>query len=199
MKKRMLAVMLPVAAFVALAGTGFGVWVFNTASSASQVASYNVTNAISVGAISITADDNSITLDQKNSDLQLKYSTKVTASEVVGGGRTGGTAYSDWANNSAATADIDVTYNFKVELNEKMSTYLNNATITSTASSYKAGDFVQKYTSVANNTVETETYTINFTWKAQPNTLAAYNKMLTDLKTGTITITAAVVTAALAA
>ena len=195
----MLAVMLPVAAFVALAGTGFGVWVFNTASTASQVASYNVTNAISVGAISITADDNSITLDQKNSDLQLKYSTKVTASEVVGGGRTGGTAYADWANNSAVTADINVTYNFKVELNDKMSKYLNDAAITSTASSYKAGNFVQKYTSVANDTTESETYTIDFTWKAQPTTLAEYNTMLTDLNTGTITVTAAVVTAALAA
>jgi len=213
MKKRMLAVMLPVAAFVALAGTGFGVWVFNTTTAASKDASYNVANAVSVGALTLAptnTGDDKIVLDGDTSkeDLTLSYNTTITASEVVGGGKTGGDTYSNWADNDASTTDIDVKYNFKVELKGGLNDYLTAAVACSTNKDFSANgtDYVKKYASVKASDKKTETYTITLAWKTtgsnvKPTTLDAYNTMLGAMKavdTG-IYITASVVSAALAA
>jgi hypothetical protein len=213
MKKRMLAVMLPVAAFVALAGTGFGVWVFNTTTAASKDASYNVANAVSVGALTLaptTTGDDKIVLDGDTSkeDLTLSYNTTITASEVVGGGKTGGDAYAAWGNNDASTNDIDVTYNFKVELKGGLNDYLTATVACTTNSNFATSgtNYVEKYAGLKASDVKTETYTITLAWKTtgsnvKPTTLDAYNTMLEAMEAeGTgIYITASVVDAALAA
>jgi hypothetical protein len=199
MKKRMLAVMLPVAAFVALAGTGFGVWVFNETSNVSTHAGYSVTNAYSVGAIILAkgtaAGDDTITLDQNNPDFQLKYVTTSGVTEALGGSSAAGESQGDWTANAASdTFKVKANYKFEVVLGGGLEKYIaiksidretNNAVTSGSA-------FDVTYASVTKNSVLTETYNIEFEWKPdmKPTTIAAYNTMVGDVDTGTITLTA---------
>ncbi len=206
MKKNLLAVVLPVAAFVALAGTGFGAWIFSTASSEADVNSYSVTNAYTVGAIDLAKTDDTIVLDQTNPDFAIAYKTDIKVEEAVGGthgSNDDASAYKDWVDNAAAKANITATYNFGVALGGNLETYLEVKSITRTTDNTvtNGADFTVDYANVGHNDVKTENYAIAFDWKtsAKPETMEAYKAMVTAVKTGTITLTAKLVKVAFTA
>ncbi len=195
----MLAVMLPVAAFVALAGTGFGVWVFNATSNSSTHAGYSVTNAYSVGSISLakgnTAGDDTITLDQNNPDFQLKYVTTSNVTEALGGSSAAGESQGAWEGNTTSdTFKVTANYKFEVVLGGGLDNYIAiksiNRETSNTVTSGTAFDVT--YSSVTKDSVLTETYDIEFDWKSgqKPATIGTYITMVNAVKTGTITLTA---------
>ena len=207
MKKRMLAVMLPVAAFVALAGTGFGVWVFNATSNYSTHAGYSVTNAYSVGSISLAkgtkAGDDTITLDQNNPDFQLKYVTTSNVTEALGGSSAAGESQGAWKDNTTSdTFKVTANYKFEVVLGGGLDNYIaiksiNRETINSNAV-ISGTAFDVTYSFVTKDSVLTETYDIEFEWNSDKNpaTIEAYTTMVGAVKTGTITLTATLNSAA---
>jgi len=196
----MLAVMLPVAAFVALAGTGFGVWVFNATSNGSTThAGYSVTNAYSVGSISLAkgtnAGDDTITLDQNNPDFQLKYVTTSKVTEALGGSSAAGESQGAWGvNTTSDTFKVKANYKFEVVLGGGLDNYIAIKSINrETSNAVTSGTaFDVTYSSVTKDSVLTETYDIEFDWKSdnKPATIDAYIKMVNAVKTGTITLTA---------
>ena len=197
----MLAVMLPVAAFVALAGTGFGVWVFNSTTEAKTSADFTVTNAYSVGAISITADDNSITLDQNNPDFQLKYVTTSNVTEALGGSSAAGESQGAWKDNTTSdTFKVKANYKFEVVLGGGLENYIAIKSINrETSNAVTSGTaFDVTYSSVTKDSDLTETYDIEFKWNSdkKPATIGAYTTMVDAVKTGTITLTATLNSAA---
>ena len=105
MKKRMLAVMLPVAAFVALAGTGFGVWVFQNANAVKASASYNVANAVALNGMTVKSTG-TVVLDQSAIINSVSLAVGVDYEEIKGNfGTADGNTYTYDSNDAANTAN----------------------------------------------------------------------------------------------
>ena len=199
MKKRMLAVMLPVAAFVALAGTGFGVWVFNTTTAASTSADFTVANAVSVDGLKLTAKDNKIVIDktgESDSDLALEYTLGATIDIEKGAVGTYTSAYAYTDNKTASS--LSVKYNFTVTLAGGMETYFDASVATPEGLTLEGGTYNVTYTA---DVVESKDFAITLAWKTdkEPATLAEYTTMNADLKDGGQINIAASVASALAA
>jgi len=200
MKKRMLAVMLPVAAFVALAGTGFGVWVFNNTTAASTSADFTVANAVSVDGLTLTAKDNKIVIDktgEPDCDLALEYTLGATID--IEKGAVGTYTAPDYAYTDNKTASsLSVKYNFTVTLTGGMETYFDVSVATPEGLTLEGGTYNVTYTA---NVVESKDFAITLAWKTgkEPTTLTEYTTMNADLKDGgKINIAASVASASAA-
>ena len=190
MKKRMLAVMLPVAAFVALAGTGFGVWVFNETTAANTSADFIVTNAVSVDAVKAVVSGE-LTLDQevvvgsanyeaiadKNNTVSLALSADYTGLTGVEGKYSTGTSTYSYTDVTAASA-IKFKYEVKTTIAGGLENYIKLATLT--------GDDKVEVASAANDAETAKTLAVKFAWieGKKPDTKQEYVDMVTDLKDG---------------
>jgi hypothetical protein len=199
MKKRMLAVMLPVAAFVALAGTGFGVWVFNSTTAASDSADFIVTNAVSVDSVKV-AVSGELTLDQEGSDAETILDTNNTISLALSADYTGLTGvegkYTDkytYTDVTAASA-IKFNYDVKTEIKGGLATYVKLATLT--------GDDKVEVASASTDEATAKTLAVKFAWVegAKPTTKDEYNTMVSAIKnSGEINFTVTLTDLAVAA
>ncbi len=195
MKKNLLAVVLPVAAFVALAGTGFGAWVFTTGAQSADVnANVLVTDAVTVGDIKAVAGG-VITLDQaENSFGNPTLNVKVDYTAIAGYANQeadGDLAIMDPADNTAVKFDLKYTVSYAGGVD----TYIKAT---------KIGD-----NNLAENTVTVsktnvtadldETLNVTFAWQNRPTDVAGYNAMITELKDAKITYTVEILNLALAA
>lgn len=74
MRKKFFSIIIPLTSFIALVGTGFGVWVFQTNTSTTKHANFEVTDAFSVSRLSIAMDptDDDIVLDESDTDMKVK-------------------------------------------------------------------------------------------------------------------------------
>jgi hypothetical protein len=198
MKKRMLAVMLPVAAFVALAGTGFGVWVFNSTTEAKTSADFTVTNAVSVDGLTLTGKDNTIVIDQgTDADLSLTYTLGATID--IEKGAVGTYTAPDYVYSDVKTASsLSVKYNFTVTLAGGMETYFTASVGTPSGMGHTGATYDVEYTA---DTSESKDFVITLAWVSEkkPDTLAEYKDMRDDLKDGGQINIAASVASALAA
>ena len=191
MKKRMLAVMLPVAAFVALAGTGFGVWVFNNTNAASAGANYTVTDAVAMDGLTLNLTDKSLTLDQNSSDdLQIAGTIGANIDIEAGGvGTATAATTNEWAG---ATVGETLRANYKVEVANGLSTYITVKDVTVGSVKQTTGfSFAQSWTEDTLN--DSKSITVNFAWtSSKPTTMKGYTDMITAIKGKAITVTVSV-------
>ena len=189
MKKRMLAVMLPVAAFVALAGTGFGVWVFNNTNSASASADYTVTDAVAMDGLTLDLTDKSLTLDQNAFDLQIAGTIGAKIDIAHGGVGTATAATTNTWEDSTKTATLTANYN--VAVTNGLSTYITVKNVkVGTAEAQTTGfKFSQSWTATTN---DSKALVINFDWASKPSTIDEYKAMVTAIQNKAITVTVSV-------
>ena len=196
MKKRMLAVMLPVAAFVALAGTGFGVWVFNETAVATANASYKIENAVSTG---MTAKaTGTVVLDQAAIRNGISIAVGVNYEEIKGNfGTANGETYSYGKNDLAASA-VKVEYNVAVALSADLAEYIKCDTIGGEAAgTTKTFDSI----TVSTTSDTDQDLAVVFSWAdgKKPETAVAYKTMNDKLADETIKFTVTATKVALAA
>jgi hypothetical protein len=200
MKKRMLAVMLPVAAFVALAGTGFGVWVFNTNSTATAYGDFEVTDAVSMDKMILDLTDKKITLDQDTTNNMSDFAiggkigvtTIDTSKGMVGSANASGTY--TYTGTGTDMSSLKANYNVTVTVGGGLATYIDVATIkVGTAEAVAAVSGAKKtfaQTFALTDTSDKKDLAITFKWNdgEKPQTMDAYKKMVTALADGTITV-----------
>jgi hypothetical protein len=191
MKKRMLAVMLPVAAFVALAGTGFGVWVFNTTTAASAGANYTVTDAVAMDGLTLNLSDKSLILDQGVSDLKIGGTIGAKIDIEHGGvGTATAATTNEWA---PATGDETLKANYKVAIENGLSAYIavKDVKVADAAAQETGFSFAQTWT--ADATDDSKALEINFEWTdAKPTTMKGYTDMIDAINNKAITVTVSV-------
>jgi hypothetical protein len=190
MKKRMLAVMLPVAAFVALAGTGFGVWVFNETTAASAGANYTVTDAVAMNGLTLELTDKDLVLDQNSSDLQIAGTIGAKIDMEHGGV---GTAQSELTNKwSDSTGSQTLTAKYNVAIDNGLSTYIavKDVKVADAVAQTTGFSFPQTWTADA---TDSKAIVVNFEWTAaKPGNMKAYTDMIAAIKTKAITVTVSV-------
>lgn len=212
MKKRMLAVMLPVAAFVALAGTGFGVWVFQTNASASASADYVVTDAVTIDAVSCTVTG-SLKLDQEKavgsdnyesiSDDNNSISLALSADYNGLAGQTGEATGNDYTY-TPGSAETKIKYNYHIvtSVTGSIATYVKASTVNGVAFSVDGNDIAMA--NVNTDLLTKKDVAVKFAWVStkKPTTMAEYKTMVDALAakdskiTFTITVTSLAAVAA---
>ena len=175
MKKRMLAVMLPVAAFVALAGTGFGVWVFQNANAVKASASYNVANAVALNGMTVKSTG-TVVLDQSAIINSVSLAVGVDYEEIKGNfGTADGNTYTYDSNDAANTA-IKVEYKVEVAISAGLAEYIKCDTIGG-----EAAGTTMTFASVTADTTDTtdQDLAVVFSWNVgkKPTTLAEFTTM----------------------
>ncbi len=199
MKKRMLAVMLPVAAFVALAGTGFGVWVFNETTAASAGANYTVTDAVAMNGLTLSLTDKELVLDQTASDLQISGTIGATIDMEHGGVGTANAADATKNTWADSTESQTLTAKYNVAIANGLSEYITvkDVKIAEADAQTSGFSFAQTWTADA---TDSKAITVNFEWTAKkPSKMSDYTAMIAAIKDKAIAVTVSVSDVAFAA
>jgi hypothetical protein len=198
MKKRIDLLILPIVAFAAIAGTGFGAWYFVTNNTtATAGANFEITAAKSVGDFTV-ATSGKIILDQtaamtagvgdaNRPALVVTNGDVSTTGSYDGVASNNGTSYS-YSYSSGTALDTKVYYTISCTIGGGLETYVSLTGITNTTDAYKV--------TIDGSKVSATLYP-QFAWTAaKPETKAAYDTMVTNCAEGTIVFTVTLDTAA---
>jgi hypothetical protein len=189
MRKSLLAVVLPVAAFVALAGTGFGVWVFNTTTESKVGADFVVTNAVSLDGLQASTSG-ILTLDQADdtfttqSNVVLNVKANYEAIQGVKGDAADKSTSYTYTDNAASGATL------KLNIAGVIAGGLEKYVAIDSIANVTAG--VSAPITLGTTETVSEDYAVTFKWSAKPTTLQGYKDMLKDAKTSTVIFTVSV-------
>jgi hypothetical protein len=196
MTKKILSAVLPALTFLALTGTGFGVWVFN-ADNDSQVeyANYEVTSAAGLNGLTLNLTDSNIILDASGSDLTIGGNLGCTINlekGIVGTVNASNDGYD--VTETSGTLDLKVNYHIAIAFTGGIEKYLSTDTITLDSVSPTSSttyDFAKDYSLSG-----TYSYalSVSFKWTAFPSSIDDYTEMVKTIKSADskITITASI-------
>lgn len=190
MKKSLLSGLIPFAAFIALAGSGFGAWVFSSIETATTSANFKVTNAISLSGLTINVDSSSLTLNQSSSNFSVKETVSCAVDfedGIIGTYDTDNKAYT--YDPYTGTNTLNCNYNLKAYVFGGLANYIypisitydsDSLTTTSSSGSCTSAETLGTYGSIEGTSVQSftssltaeknkKTYTINFAWCIDSN------------------------------
>jgi hypothetical protein len=217
------SVILPVAAFVALAGTGFGVWVFDSTQSDQKSGDFEATDAVGLDGLTLDISGNrGIVLDQKDSGCDWTIGGTVNVAVDFNAGVVGtAKAYKDYTYDDATyygKPTLTYSYGIDITITGGLEKYIAVASIkvgddaktvaTSSTSPTATAKFPQTVTDVT-VTDNKKAVTATFAWNTEnldgdandtmkPSTKAQYDAMVKTLSSGQINIVASVSDAAMA-
>lgn len=191
MSRKILSVVLPALTFLALSGTGFGVWVFQTdTGSNTEHANFEVTDAFSVSGLSIAMDssDDEIVLDESDTDMKVK--AYVTASIDFVNGLIGTYKVDDYEYKSAdlTSKKIRVSYTLDSTVGGKLGDFIELSKVYVTTEddlgTTKPFIYSKDYTyNNTNNITDTLSFSFLYKWKANkaPSTREDFSNLNTAL------------------
>jgi len=185
MKKRLLTGLIPFTAFIALAGSGFGVWIFNSTETTTSYADFSVTNAVALSGLTMGLDTTSLNIDQTSSSFSIKETVSCDVNfedGIIGTYDASNKGYT--YDPYTGTSTLSCNYNLQAYVFGGLANYIyptsitcDSKPLTSTSNqgsctsktdlgSYGSiqGTEEQTYTTSLTANNNKKTYTINFAW-----------------------------------
>ncbi len=187
MKKRFLNTILPIAAFIALSGTGFGFWVFNNTSTVTSYADFSITDAASLDGLTINLIDNGIILDQTSSDLTIggNLGCNIDLEHGMAGTVNASNNYEYTTNTTNLSLAFD--YQIKVTLGGNLGDYLAVDSVTFITTTSSTAPYIFSATYTSSNTY-TSTFKVQLKWINMPTTKDDYETMVFKLSAATLSV-----------
>jgi len=187
MKKSLLNTILPIAAFIAISGTGFGVWVFNNTTTTTAYADFSITDAASLDGLTINLIDNNITLDQTASDLVIggNLGCNIDLEHGMAGTVNASNNYEYTTNTTNLSLAVD--YQIKVTLGGNLGDYLGVESVTFITTTSSTAPYIFSETYTSSNTY-TSTFNVQLKWINMPTTKDDYETMVSKLSSATLTV-----------